>query len=236
MNDRERIEAYIANLERAVKSLEENDIDEKYRILLENAKAYLSDAKYYLSRNDYFTALACVAYGEGLIDSLRHIGEVNIDWKPLSSLLSRPKVLVAGSFEILHPGHIYLLEKAWEMGRVYVIVSRDSNFEKFKGRKPAIPDKYRVKIVGSIRYVHKAVLGDEKDYLKPVVEISPDIVLLGPDQWPDKEKLEEELRKRGLKETKVVRLEKSYEDDVCRSSKIIRRILEIHGCLDEGQR
>ncbi|NPA99033.1 MAG: cytidylyltransferase family protein [Crenarchaeota archaeon] len=236
MDDRERIEAYITNLERAVKSLEETGVNEKYRVLLENAKAYLNDAKYYLSKNDYFTALACVAYGEGLIDSLRHIGEIDIDWRPLSSLLSRPKVLVAGSFEILHPGHIYLLEKAWEMGRVYVIVSRDSNFEKFKGRKPAIPDKYRVEIISSIRYVHEAILGDEKDYLKPVTRISPDIILLGPDQWPDKEKLEEELRRRGLMETKVVRLEKPYRDDICRSSKIIKRILEIHGCIDRDQR
>ncbi len=233
MEDRERIEAYIVNLERAIKILEHKEIPAKYKPLLENAKAYLSDAKYYLSKNDYFTALACVAYGEGLIDSLRHIGEIDIDWKPLSSLLSRPKVLVAGSFEILHPGHIYLFEKAWELGRVYVIVSRDSNFEKFKGRKPAIPDKYRAEVVRSVRYVHEAVLGDEKDYLKPVLDISPDIVLLGPDQWPDKEKLEEELRKRGLEKTRVLRLKEPFKDDICRSSKIIRRILEIHGCVDE---
>ncbi len=233
MEDRERIKAYIVNLERAIKILKHKEIPAKYKPLLENAEAYLSDAKYYLSKNDYFTALACVAYGEGLIDSLRHIGEIDIDWKPLSSLLSRPKVLVAGSFEILHPGHIYLFEKAWELGRVYVIVSRDSNFEKFKGRKPAIPDRYRVEVVRSVRYVHEAVLGDEKDYLKPVLEISPDIVLLGPDQWPDKEKLEDELRKRGLEKTRVLRLKESFEDDICRSSKIIRRILEIHGCVDD---
>ncbi len=233
MEDRERIEAYIVNLERAIKILERKEIPAKYKPLLENAKAYLSDAKYYLSKNDYFTALACVAYGEGLIDSLRHIGEIDIDWKPLSSLLSRPKVLVAGSFEILHPGHIYLFEKAWELGRVYVIVSRDSNFEKFKGRKPAIPDKYRAEVVRSVRYVHEAILGDEKDYLKPVLDISPDIVLLGPDQWPDKAKLEDELRKRGLEKTRVLRLKEPFKDDICRSSKIIRRILEIHGCVDE---
>lgn len=208
----EKIRAYIFNVRQALDQLREKRMPREFRVLLDLAESYLSDAQYYFEKGDEFTALACIGYAEGLIDSLRHLGVVEIDWKPLSSLLKRPKVVVAGSFEILHPGHLWLLKHAWVMGEVYVIVSRDVNFEKYKGRKPVVPEKDRLEVVKAIKYVSHAVLGDMVDILKPIEEIKPDIILLGPDQWVNEEDLLRKLEERGLFNIKVVRLPERLGD------------------------
>jgi len=115
------------------------------------------------------------------------------------------KVLVAGTFDILHPGHIYLLEEAAKLGDVYVIVARDRNVEKLKGRLPVFNERERMKIVESLRFVKKAVLGDTGDFFRAVVEIDPDIIFLGPDQ--EEKWVETEIKIRGLK-AKILRLER----------------------------
>ena len=223
----ERVKAYIDNVQYVLKILKERGIDNKYPGLLKAAELYMMDAKYYLEeKRDYFTALACIAYAEGLIDSLRYLGLEEVKWKPLSSLLARPKVLVAGSFEIVHPGHIFLLRKAWEKGRVYVVVARDKSIRKFKQREPVVPEKQRLEVIKNIKYVYNARLGDEEDYLKPVLDISPDIILLGPDQWPSEDVLREELCRRGLCGVEITRLKERIDTHLYSTSRIIHRIIE----------
>ncbi|MEM4718034.1 MAG: DUF357 domain-containing protein [Desulfurococcaceae archaeon] len=206
---RSKIKAYIDNVENFIERLKDLQFDQETKMIVELAKSYLSDSKYYYDNGDFFTSLACIAYAEGLLDSLRFSRKVqNIDWSSLSKLIKRPRVVVTGSFEFLHPGHIYLLKEAWKMGEVYVIVSRDVNFEKFKGRKPVLRDVDRLTIIESIKYVSKALLGDELDYLKPILDLNTDIVLLGPDQWIDTDTLKNMLKERGLSNVKVLKLEK----------------------------
>ncbi|MEM0356088.1 MAG: DUF357 domain-containing protein [Desulfurococcaceae archaeon] len=221
-----RVKAYIENVEYALKTLKK-EIDEssKFYKLIELASSYLSDAKFYFEKKDYVSSLSCIAYAEGLIDSLNQIGLVTINWKPLSTLLKRPKVLVGGSFEILHPGHLYFLEKAWELGEVYVVVSRDKNFIKFKKRKPVVPENQRKIMVENVKFVSKSILGDEEDFIKPIEYLKPDIILLGPDQWIEPSELESKLRERGLN-IKVLKIESRVEGELYSSSSIINRICE----------
>ncbi|MGB9827938.1 MAG: DUF357 domain-containing protein [Thermosphaera sp.] len=204
----ERVKAYILNVEQALNAVSAQPVrDEKVDKLVLLAKSYLSDAKYYLEQNDFFTALSCIAYAEGLLDAIKYLGLLSFEWRALSELLKRRRVLVAGSFEFLHPGHLFLLRKAWELGSVTVVVSRDKNFRKFKNRTPLLPDTVRREILESVKYVDKAVLGDEEDFLKPIVELKPEIILLGPDQWITPEELKERLRERGLSDVVVLKLE-----------------------------
>ncbi|WFO74834.1 DUF357 domain-containing protein [Desulfurococcaceae archaeon MEX13E-LK6-19] len=223
----DRVRAYIENVKLVINSLRSKDIDKKYPKLVEAAELYMKDAEYYLEeKKDLFTALACIAYAEGLIDSLRYLSFEEIEWESLGKLLARPKVLVAGSFEIIHPGHIYYLREAWKKGRVYVVVARDKSIEKFKKREPIVPEEQRLEVVKNIKYVYKAVLGDENDYLKPVEDIKPDIILLGPDQWPRENELLEELRKRGLKDIRIERLPHRVDGKLYSTSRIIEKIKE----------
>ncbi len=227
-----KLEAYIENVKQALENLLVLKENREALKLVELARAYLDDAIYYFEKRDYFTTLSCITYAEGLLDALARLGFIKVEWKPLSTLLSRPKVLVAGTFEILHPGHIELFRTAWEKGRVYVIVSRDINAEKFKGRPIIVPEEQRRKIVESIRYVYRAVLGHQEDLLKPVEEIDPDIILLGPDQKIDEERLEKELEKRGVR-ARVERLKEKIECELCSSSKIIKAIIDKLGLKEQ---
>ncbi len=220
-----RVEAYITNVELVLDRLE-GRLGEPYSRLLRLARLYASDARYYLERGDVFTALACIAYAEGLVDALRHLGVAEVDWEPLSRLLERPRVVVAGTFDLLHPGHIHLLREAWRRGRVYAIVARDSNVERMKGRPPIVPEEQRLAVVSAVRYVAEARLGDPRDYLRPLEEIKPHLVLLGPDQWPREDVLEEELRRRGL-EARVERLPERLECPLCSSTRIACRAAEV---------
>jgi len=223
----ERVRAYILNVERAVSLVDSSRLDKESRELFELAKSYLSDAIYYLDKGDVFTSLACIAYAEGLLDALRRLGRLSFEWQPLARLLSRPRILVAGSFEILHPGHIHLLREAWKLGRVYVVVARDQSIRRFKKREPVVPEEQRLRVVESVRYVHKAMLGDESDFLKPILDVRPDIVLLGPDQWITPEELKGELEKRGLRDVKVMRLQERIGGELYSTSGIIRRVLSV---------
>lgn len=107
-------------------------------------------------------------------------------------------VMIAGTFDILHNGHIYLINQAAKIGIVHVIVARDSSVERFKGQSPILPEKQRLEIVRSIKNVTWAELGsDKEDWIKRIVEICPDIFLLGPNQFGDPIYYENQVRTRG---------------------------------------
>ena len=46
------------------------------------------------------------------------------------------RVLIFGAFDILHPGHFYLIRVAKGRGVVAVCLARDETIEKVKGRPP----------------------------------------------------------------------------------------------------
>ncbi|WP_440059290.1 DUF357 domain-containing protein [Thermogladius sp. 4427co] len=223
----EKIRAYISNVEKALSLISGVELDSKSRELVELARAYMDDAKYYIDKGDYFTSLACIAYAEGLLDALKRIGKIDFEWEPLSKLISRPKVFVAGSFEILHPGHLHILEEAWKMGRVYVVVSRDASIRRFKGRDPIVPEEQRLKVIEALKYVYRAILGDEKDFLKPVEELKPDIILLGPDQWISPDELKKQLEARGIRGVSIVKLNERIGNELYSTTGIVRRACSI---------
>jgi len=135
-------------------------------------------------------------------------------------------ILTAGTYDIIHTGHLKTLEEAKRRGDILiVIVARDKTVEKIKGRRPIIPENQRRTIVQSLKPVDFAILGSEKDFLEPIEKINPDLIVLGRDQPVNKRKLEEELRKRGL-ECKVVRLRVWDSSPLAKTSKIIKKINE----------
>ena len=117
------------------------------------------------------------------------------------------RVLVAGSFDILHTGHIFLFQEAAKRGEVMVVVARDSSIIKIKGNPPILPEAQRLEIVQAIKYVSLAVLGNEgEDFLAKPLSLNPDLILLGPTQKISENRLVEELEKRGVSHIKVERL------------------------------
>ncbi|ABM79937.1 DUF357 domain-containing protein [Hyperthermus butylicus] len=221
----ERVDAYIINVERVIEKLR-GKVSGSVAKIVELAAAYANDARYYLEKGDVFTALADIAYAEGLLDALRWLGLAEFSWEQTSAIASRPKVLVAGTFDIIHPGHITLLREAWLRGRVYVVVARDETVKKFKGRPPVVPEEQRLSVVGAMRYVYKAMLGSRRDVLEPLLEVKPDIVLLGPDQWADEDWLRVRLEEHGLR-PRIERLRAKLDCPLCSSTSIICRATEL---------
>ncbi|MFX1257174.1 MAG: adenylyltransferase/cytidyltransferase family protein [Promethearchaeota archaeon] len=138
------------------------------------------------------------------------------------------KVLIAGTFDILHPGHIFLINEASKIGDVYVIVATDKNRRLYSGEAPIVPEEQRLEVIKSIKNVKSAKLGrHDNDTLKTVEEINPDVILLGPNQKFSVERLKNALKMKGMGHIKVKRLKKYYDKFKLHSSSLIKKkILE----------
>jgi len=136
------------------------------------------------------------------------------------------RVVATGTFDILHPGHLYYLEESRKLGdELSVIVARDANV-KHKPR-PILPEDQRLRMVRALKPVDHALLGDLHDMFRPIAEIRPDIITLGFNQHFDEERLRQGLRDRGL-DADVVRIP-GYPGSLASSSKIVERILNTRG-------
>lgn len=117
------------------------------------------------------------------------------------------KVLVFGSFDLLHKGHDYLFEKAKNLGdELYAVVARDSTIKKVKGKNPMYNENERLKEVQKSKWVDKAVLGNKGDKFKIVEKINPNVIVLGYDQNIFTDLLERKISEKNLK-IKVIRLD-----------------------------
>jgi FAD synthetase len=110
------------------------------------------------------------------------------------------RVMVFGSFDPLHEGHRSLFRQARRHGdELIVVVARDVNIRKLKGREPREPEQRRLAIVRREPLVDDALLGDEKDLLKVILQQQPDAIILGYDQATfGDEELRHLLAERGL--------------------------------------
>lgn len=138
-------------------------------------------------------------------------------------------VMVAGTFDLIHPGHLHLIQEARKLGKVIAVVGRDENVERVKGKKPIVPEGQRLYMVGALKGVFKAVLGSKStDFTKIIKEISPDIIFLGPDQSPSNQRLEDMLKEAGMGVT-IKRLKlRVMKYPLSSTSAIVQKIKEMN--------
>src|SRR3989339_820475 len=118
------------------------------------------------------------------------------------------KVMIFGTFDIIHPGHLYLFEEAKKLGdTLTVIVARDQTVLEVKGR--AVQNNENLHIAD------KVILGNLADKYQVIKEEKPDIIALGYDQRAFVDSLNETLDSK----TKIVRL-KPFKEDIYKSSKL----------------
>ncbi len=144
---------------------------------------------------------------------------------------ARKTVLVAGTFDLIHPGHLHLIEAAAKLGRVVAVVGTDAVVEKIKGHKPVIPEKQRLFVVSKLQGIDKAVLGHESmDFTRIIGDVKPDIILLGPDQGPSVEKWQAMLAEKGMGGIEVKRLKERITDfPLTSTSDIVAKIKKQSG-------
>ena len=129
------------------------------------------------------------------------------------------KIMCAGTFDVIHPGHLYYLSESKKYGdKLIVVVARDETSESFKGRKPIHNEKEKLEGVRMLKIVDSAVLGKLGNIFDIIEELKPEVICLGYDQNVQKQQLEDELKKRGIK-SDVVRID-AYMPNVYKSSKL----------------
>jgi FAD synthetase len=147
--------------------------------------------------------------------------------------MSGRRVVATGTFDVLHPGHIYYLEESRKLGdELYVIVARESNV-KHKPR-PIIPEDQRVRMVAALKPVDHAVLGDKTDMFRPIEEIRPAVITIGFNQMFDDKKLKDQLAQRGLF-PEIVRIGRLPDGELSSSRMIVSRIVEKRGTAGKDQ-
>jgi len=93
------------------------------------------------------------------------------------------KIWVNGSFDILHIGHIRLLEYASLFGSIRVGIDTDERIKEKKGKdRPYNTLEDRVEFLYSIKYVDSVVIFNSNEQLiENIREYNPDIMVIGDD-------------------------------------------------------
>jgi FAD synthetase len=137
-------------------------------------------------------------------------------------IISPTKIMLFGTFDILHPGHIHFFKQVRKLAKnpfLIVSIARDINVKRIKGKKPQNNEKKRMLEVSKNALVNKVVLGAPVKYIDHIVREKPDIIALGYDQDHYVKNLKEQLLAKGLK-VKIVRM-KPHKPDIYKTSKLI---------------
>ena len=119
----------------------------------------------------------------GLIVSQNNIGNL------VDNLRQQNKKIVTinGSFDLLHKGHLHMLERAKKQGDVLIVgLNSDASVKSNKGpSRPINPENDRALFLSSLIYVDYVVLFNETTPLKLLEEIKPDVHVNGADYGED---------------------------------------------------
>ncbi len=94
------------------------------------------------------------------------------------------KVVCAGTFDHLHPGHVEFLKQAKAIGdELIVIVARDETVQRIKGFLPSHNEELRRNNVEGTNIPDLVVLGNlDTDLFHILDKLEPDVIALGYDQ------------------------------------------------------
>jgi len=91
-------------------------------------------------------------------------------------------VFVNGCFDVLHLGHIKLLEFAYKYGNVFVGLNSDKSIRYNKGpERPFFNEEYRKEMLLSIKYVYDVIIFDEPTPQLLISQLNPNVVIVGYD-------------------------------------------------------
>ena len=115
---------------------------------------------------------------------VRRLGEA-ITWRTRQI---GPVVFTNGVFDIVHPGHVELLEAARREGAVLIVGmnSDDSVRSLDKGpSRPLVPEAARARVVAGFAAVDCVTLFDEETPLELIKALAPDVLVKGADYSRD---------------------------------------------------
>jgi rfaE bifunctional protein nucleotidyltransferase chain/domain len=92
-------------------------------------------------------------------------------------------VFTNGCFDLLHPGHIRLLEQARSLGDVVILgLNSDACVRRIKGpSRPILDERERAEMAGELEAVDAVVLFDEDTPRELIAAVLPDVLVKGAD-------------------------------------------------------
>ena len=94
-------------------------------------------------------------------------------------------VFTNGCFDLLHPGHIQILEAARGLGDALIVgINSDESVRTLKGvGRPVIPQQERAEILANLESVDGVLIFDDLTPQRVIAELLPDVLVKGGD-WP----------------------------------------------------
>ena len=138
-------------------------------------------------------------------------------------------VIVAGTFDLFHVGHIKLLERASRFGKVIALVNTDRFVEEFKNITPTINQGDRFKVVAECRFVDGCFFNDDADLTIELNTLLEDLditgVVFGDDYNIEKYRAQTKITREWQQENDVALIQLPRTDGVS-SSDIRKRLAE----------
>lgn len=120
----------------------------------------------------------------GTADKVRRLGEA-ITWRTRQL---GPVVFTNGVFDLVHPGHVELLEAARREGHALIVgLNSDASVRRLgKGlERPVMPEGARARVLAGLGAVDCVVLFDEDTPLELIKSLVPDVLVKGGDYRPE---------------------------------------------------
>ncbi|HEV2288449.1 MAG TPA: D-glycero-beta-D-manno-heptose 1-phosphate adenylyltransferase [Candidatus Acidoferrales bacterium] len=132
-------------------------------------------------------------------------------------------VFTNGCYDLLHPGHIRLLESARELGDILILaLNTDRSVRENKGvNRPVVGEAERAEVAAALEAVDYVVLFDEPTPREIITRVLPDVLVKGSDWGPNEVVGREEVEAAGGRVVSIP-LEPGYS-----TSTIIERIQKI---------
>jgi rfaE bifunctional protein nucleotidyltransferase chain/domain len=95
----------------------------------------------------------------------------------------RRVVFTNGCYDILHPGHIRLLESARSLADILILaLNTDASVQRLKGpTRPLIPENERAELAAALEAVDAVTFFDEDTPRELIAAVLPDILIKGAD-------------------------------------------------------
>ncbi len=128
-----------------------------------------------------------------------------------------------GCYDLLHPGHTRLLEKARDLGDILILaLNSDRSVRENKGaHRPIINEAERAEVAAALAAVDYVVLFDEATPREIIAHVLPDLLVKGGDWGPNEIVGREEVEAAGGRVVSIP-FEPGYS-----TSSIIDRVLKI---------
>jgi D-glycero-beta-D-manno-heptose 1-phosphate adenylyltransferase len=115
----------------------------------------------------------------GLLYTREELVAARAGWKRAGKVV----VFTNGCYDILHPGHIRLLEQARSLGDILILaLNTDASVQRLKGpSRPMIAERERAELASALDAVDAVVFFDEDTPRELIAAVLPDILVKGAD-------------------------------------------------------